>query len=362
MVELIKEVVDQTFHLVVYHIGGGDGRFGLVERLTRLYGKDVLLIEFEIRSDDDTPITIKKYREDLPAVVSVSRCVSGSEREAKFYINKYPLSSSLLKPSSLVLREDGGFGQNHGATWLENTALDREITVKTFTLAQIIEEFSLPPPDFLSIDAQGVELDILFGAKRFFETSVLGAFTEAEFFEIYEGQKLFHEQLEFYLSRGFRLVEPTNIQRWHPNARMPGRGFATVTEALFVRFLSPQIGETWNELWGLGGLQSLSDQQLVKLIAIARAFDLYSYVGLLGGYVLDERPGARELLKEAPASLSAALIFSSFVKEHLNDHGEDRNYFLNLDFDPESLRFDSKKPLGVWTRLGRKLRRIWQAI
>ena len=186
MLKEVDEILLKPFNLVVYHIGGGDGRFGLVERLTELFGENVLLIEFEIRSDDAEALTLKQYRKDFPPVISVSRCVGGGEREATFRINKYPLSSSLLRPSPLVLHEDGGFGKAHGATWSENTALDREIKVKTCSLSQIIKEFDLPPPDFLSIDAQGVELDILRGAKKHFEETILGAITEAEFFEIYE--------------------------------------------------------------------------------------------------------------------------------------------------------------------------------
>jgi FkbM family methyltransferase len=354
-----EEVIDKPFHLVVYHIGGGDGSFGMTDLIPKIFPDNVLLVEFEIRSHDADPLTMKKYREDWPSVVSVARCVAGEERETLFNVNKYPLSSSLLEPSELVADEDPGFDIRGGATWGLNTAIDKKISVRTFSLPQIIKEFDLPLPDFLSIDAQGMELDILRGAEELFEKSILGTFTEGEFFEIYSGQGLFHEQMEFYLNNGFRLVEPFDILYHHTGPRMVGRAFATVTEGLFIRFFNTHLNESPSSLWGVSALKKISDAKLVKLMGIARAFELYSYLGTLGMYVMNERPGAQALLSKAPKSLSDSLNFSMFIKNEMAAYRNDRNFFLNLKFDRDALQFNR---LSIWDRFKKQIRRVTRSL
>ena len=124
-----EAVINKPFHLVVYHIGGGDGSFGLTDLIPKVFPDNVLLVEFEIRSNDSDPLTLKKYREDWPSVVSVARCVAGAKRETLFNVNKYPLSSSLLEPSELVANEDPGYDARGGANWELNTAIDEKISV-----------------------------------------------------------------------------------------------------------------------------------------------------------------------------------------------------------------------------------------
>ena len=350
----IEEVTNKPFHLVVYHIGGGDGSFGLTDVIPEIFPDNVLLVEFEIRSNEADQIKLKKYREDWPAVVSVARCVGGQQKETLFNINKYPLSSSLLESSELVADEDPGFDVRGGATWGLNTELERKINVKTFSLPDIIKEFDLPLPDFLSIDAQGIELDILRGSEDLFEKSILGTFIEAEFFEIYSGQGLFHEQMEFYLGHGLRLVETCYIQRWHPGPRMLGRAFETVTEALAIRFFNPLLKEPSHSLWGAQALKNLSDAKLVKLMGIARAFELYSYLGSLGRYVIEERPEAQALLAKAPKPLSDAIDFSLFIRDNLPGYREDRDFFLDMKFDRKSLKFHK---LSIWDKFKKQFRR-----
>lgn len=342
---------------MVYHIGGGDGEFGKVEVFQKIFGKHVLFVEFEIRSDDEEALTIKKYKSDGPDVVSIGRCISYEENETSFYINKYPLSSSLFKPTKLIPNEDPGYGPGHGATWGLNTELEREIKVKTWSLPQVIEEFDLPPPDFLSIDAQGAELDILKGAESLFEKSILGTITEGEFFELYDGQGLFHEQLEFYLQHGFRLIDPFKMLRFHSGPRMPGERFLTMAESSFIRFANPTLDQ--DSVWGNVALQKMDDKKLIKLLAIARGLGLYSYLATLGAYIIDERPAALEILKSSPKPLVDTIEFSSFVRGHLSNYNKDRDFFLNLNFDEENLRFSTPTS---WDKFNRLCGRIWRAI
>ena len=140
---------------------------------------------------------------------------------------------------------------------------------------------------------------------------------------------------------------------------MLGRAFATVTEALSVRFFNTHIKESSDSLWGGAALKNLSDARLVKLMGIARAFELYSYLGTLGRYVLKERPGAQALLTKAPKSLSDSLDFSMFVKNEMAAYRNDRDFFLNLKFDRDALRF---KRLSIWDRFKKQIRRVTRSL
>ena len=68
--------------------------------------------------------------------------------------------------------------------------------------------FDSPPDDrpwgeFVKLDTQGTELEILRGAQRMLDERCVAAFIEVEFCQIYEDQKLFSEVECFLRERGF---------------------------------------------------------------------------------------------------------------------------------------------------------------
>lgn len=78
--------------------------------------------------------------------------------------------------------------------------------LETQTLDHVL--FTTPPDDrpwgeFMKLDTQGTELEILQGAERMLDERCVAAFIEVEFCEIYQGQKLFSELEEFLRQRGF---------------------------------------------------------------------------------------------------------------------------------------------------------------
>jgi FkbM family methyltransferase len=59
--------------------------------------------------------------------------------------------------------------------------------------------------EFLKIDTQGTELEILQGAERTLAERTVAIICEAEFFEMYQGEKLFSEVEQFLRARGFSI-------------------------------------------------------------------------------------------------------------------------------------------------------------
>ena len=228
----VQEILSKPFNFVLYHIGGGDEAIGPATGIMRALPHHAVLVVFEIRSENSEPVEVKTWVTGQK-MLSVNMGVDIKQARRAFNINKFPKSSSLFKSAPMARNEDTGFTY----TWGVDSALDREVMVDVMSLDQIITDFKLPKPDFLSIDAQGAELNILKGAEKAFSDTIIGGVSEVEFSEIYSGQALFDEQMTWYAERGMRLADIHNQQRWHPGPRMPGRGFLTVGEALFIKYV-----------------------------------------------------------------------------------------------------------------------------
>lgn len=110
--------------------------------------------------------------------------------------------------------------------------------VDTKTLDQIAAEHSdVPLPDFLSLDTQGSELEILQGAPISLESTVC-IVTEVEFQPLYENQPLFGDICAFLESRGFlfaRFFQLYSGSFYRAPIGLRGNGFEVTTDALFLR-------------------------------------------------------------------------------------------------------------------------------
>lgn len=96
-----------------------------------------------------------------------------------------------------------------------------------------LDEIGLKEVDFLKIDTQGSELDILKGATSSL-CSVLGLEIEVEFVELYKKTALFGEIVQFLNSQGFEFIDFVNLCRWE-RREYNGHGQCVFGDALFLR-------------------------------------------------------------------------------------------------------------------------------
>lgn len=311
--------------LVIYHVGG-DGDYGPAMEVAKQFPNITTVVVFDAREDTDDGLqaSITQRSLNMPQVIAINRCVDEIAGEADFYINKFPLSSSLLPISPLGATEDPAY--SHCRTWAENAELDHVIRLKTTTIDNVVAAGLAPPPDIISIDAQGAELRILHGAKETIRSHVLAIVSEVEFSEIYAGQCLFDDQMRELSAAGFRFVENQNSQYWHPGPAM-GLGFHTVGEALWFRYCGDFPGAK-APVRGVVDYRTLSGSMLTRLAAIVFAFGRLSYVTKLLGFVAHSYPEHFSQVIHDPNLRPLIRLYEYYI-DNLVHYREDHRFFID---------------------------------
>ncbi|MBL8994537.1 MAG: FkbM family methyltransferase [Spirochaetia bacterium] len=117
--------------------------------------------------------------------------LSDKEGPAKLHCFNQSTNDSLLPPNPLYTERYK----------MEKWKLERIVEIQATTLDQVLAKSYSSETfwgEFLKIDTQGTEYQILRGAEKTLRERTVAIATEVEFFELYKGQKLFSD-LEIYL-------------------------------------------------------------------------------------------------------------------------------------------------------------------
>lgn len=161
------------------------------------------LVKFEPRN---RPATNKN-------VISIDKALWCSNEERPFYIYKgfNHTGSSLFKQNFQYVRDNFDVLKKKGPpqladTWFDRSALVGEERLNCMRLDDVLEQYQLKSGyDFIKIDAQGAEFQILQGAGKVLNGSCIGLHLELFTIPLYEGIVLLDE-VAGYLSRfGFTL-------------------------------------------------------------------------------------------------------------------------------------------------------------
>ena len=118
--------------------------------------------------------------------------LSETEKDSEFYLCKKPEVSSLYKPNISLLKN---FPDK------ERFSVINKQSLKTVSL----DSYNIENNDFIKIDVQGSELNILNGANKTLEKT-FGLELEIEFLELYKDQPLFGEVCKKLAEKGFSLL------------------------------------------------------------------------------------------------------------------------------------------------------------
>jgi FkbM family methyltransferase len=81
--------------------------------------------------------------------------------------------------------------------------IDRIIPIKTERLDEVLAGVV---PDFLKVDTEGTEQDVIEGSEKLLDAGVLGVRSSCNFQPCFQGQRLFSESHDYLLARGFVLL------------------------------------------------------------------------------------------------------------------------------------------------------------
>ena len=178
--------------------------------------------------------------------------VLGTGEPATFHVTRYPGCSSLYRPDPSMIDL---FVSLDATTEDGNFTLAATEEVETTRLDDVDE---CPPPDYVKIDVQGSELDILrHGSDKIGQTVVLEA--EVEFVPLYENQPLFADLDTFLRSQGFLL---------HKFVDVAGRNFRPVVGADRFFALSQALWADAVYMRDIRRVGELSAAQLLKAAVI----------------------------------------------------------------------------------------------
>jgi FkbM family methyltransferase len=134
-----------------------------------------------------------------PGHTYVAAAVGRTNETRTFHVTANPACASLLEPNLEFLQQFEGLAPQF--------QVQRSIEMTTRPLDACLAEHAIDAPDFLELDTQGSELDILQGAARALREHIAGVQVEVEFAEMYLGQPLFADIDADLRARGFQLVD-----------------------------------------------------------------------------------------------------------------------------------------------------------
>jgi len=222
--------------IVLHHVGGRWGNHGF-PRLPAFAGD---FVEVLYEADTDAIAAIHQARMGQPGkLIVVSACLADVDGEALLHIYNNPGLTSLRAFGPALARRyqnqfgiDFDFGAD-GARLLER----RKVATRRLDALIAAPDAPCPPPDFLSIDTQASEYEILLGARDALANSICGLIVEVEFGEMYRGQKRFQDVYDLLEAAGFDFVRFLSLGETADAAPLGlrGSGYQGQADALFLR-------------------------------------------------------------------------------------------------------------------------------
>jgi len=198
--------IDSQKPLVVADIGC---RWGFAERFLTVPDKEGFKI-YGFDPDEEECRRLQQAYKDIPEgiVTCVPIALAGQEGMRNLYITKQPACSSLHPPIQYLAERY--------PTLSNDIKLDKITTVNVTTIEKWAAAHNVDYIDYLKIDTQGSELEILTGAGALLE-SVRCIDIEVEFNPIYEGQTTFGETDMWLRSKGFTLWRLSHLVHYSLN-------------------------------------------------------------------------------------------------------------------------------------------------
>ena len=222
--------------IVLHHVGGRWGNHPF-PRLSAFAGD---FVEVLYEADTDAIAAIHQAGKGRAnELIVIPACLADSDGEGLLHVYVNPGLTSLHELNRILDRRyqntfgvDFDFG-NDGARLLQK----RKISTRRLDGLIAGPDAPCPPPDFLSLDVQSGEYEVLLGARDALEQSICGLIVEVEFGEMYVGQRRFQDVYDLLDGAGFDFVRFMAIGETSVRAPLGfrGDGYQDFADALFLR-------------------------------------------------------------------------------------------------------------------------------
>lgn len=146
-----------------------------------------------------------------PQEIWLDNALSDKKHKKTLYVTRSQTNTSLLKPNYNLLSQF----QWSPHEPIRDHEVVKEIEIECDSIDNILLKQKINP-DFLKVDTQGTELDILTGSLQTLKDHLLIVESEVEFAPIYEGQPLFADVDSFMRAQGFYLQDLGNFLSMKP--------------------------------------------------------------------------------------------------------------------------------------------------
>jgi FkbM family methyltransferase len=188
---IVENKLFNNDHLVVVDVGARKG----FEKHWDNFIDQVNLIGFEPNKESFKECLEKKSNAQTSYY---PYALDRNKGEKDFYITSYLSACGFYKPDEKMIKKFGS----------ADTFNVTEITkVSTIDLDSFCDENNIQNVDFIKLDTEGSELDILKGAEKTLKSSVIGISVEVEFIKMYIDQPLFSDIDEYLRSHNFELYD-----------------------------------------------------------------------------------------------------------------------------------------------------------
>lgn len=194
---------------VIYDIGAATGEWS---RMAHGIWPNAKIVGFEPNARERPHLEATKR--DIPTF-DYRQCFLGKERKVVEYFDN-DTQTSLLDDSAKGVK-----------TKSEMRVLD-----------EMIASGEIPPPEFLKLDVQGFELEVLSGGERAM-ASAEAALLEVNVYHLSPGQPVVMDVLEFMRARGFEWYDVMGL------LRRPADDAMSHWDFFFVRRTSPLWRDSW---------------------------------------------------------------------------------------------------------------------
>jgi FkbM family methyltransferase len=173
-----------------------------------------------VEPDERSRSTLLNSKNEFRSYQILPYALAAKNQTLNFNLCRKPQVSSLYEPNTKFL-----------SRFLDVERFD--IVEKISTDCVSLDSVDVPNVDFLKIDIQGAEYDVLEGASSCM-SSALGLELEVEFIELYKDQPLFGDVCKTLSQNDFEFIDFVNLCRWERNAHS-GYGQCVFGDALFLR-------------------------------------------------------------------------------------------------------------------------------